>query len=239
MKRRVISGLITALMLVSLAVQAFASTLPFVDVKPGDWFYDAVSDVYERGLMRGDSETCFSPQGTTSRAMVVTVLARMSGDDIETPSYSPFIDVVPDSWYGAAVSWATSNGITTGYQDGSFRPDQHLSREEMATFIYRYLDSRSLAPQSEEISFEDAADIASWASESVRALTGVGIITGDERGRFNPQNGATRAETATLISRLCVYIENSADDEIGYIKTTIAKTVRAESYGSPAAMRHH
>ena len=223
MKRRVISGLITALMLVSLAVQAFASMLPFVDVKPGDWFYDAVSDVYERGLMRGDSETCFSPQGTTSRAMVVTVLARMSGDDIETPSYSPFIDVVPDSWYGAAVSWATSNGITTGYQDGSFRPDQHISREEMATFIYRYLDSRSLAPQSEEISFEDAADIASWASESVRALAGVGIIAGDERGRFNPQNGATRAETATLISRLCVYIENSADDEIGYIKTTIAK----------------
>ncbi len=226
MKQKIISAIITIVMLISLAAEAFASALPFTDVNAGDWFYNAVCDVYENDLMKGVEETVFAPDKTTSRAMIVTILARLSKEEITSITTAPFIDVKPDSWYGPSVAWAISKEITDGYPDGSFMPDKDVSREEIAAFLYRYLVCKGYDPEPGDATFKDEDKISGWSMNYVKALSGAGIILGDDNGRFNPQKNATRAETATMLSRLTEYLEKQAvdpSDEVKFIEETIEK----------------
>ena len=161
-----------------------ASVLPFVDVKPEAWYYDAVSDVFEQGLMTGKSETVFGPQDGMTRAMAWTVLGRMSGEELAgggTP------------WYQEAQTWAVAESLS----DGS-APERTLSREELVTMLWRA--EGSPAAEADLSTFTDGETVSDWAVPAVRWAVSEDILKGSS-GKLNPSGTATRAEVASLLTR--------------------------------------
>ena len=161
-----------------------ASVLPFVDVKPEAWYYDAVSDVFEQGLMTGKSETVFGPQDGMTRAMAWTVLGRMSGEELAgggTP------------WYQEAQTWAVAESLS----DGS-APERTLSREELVTMLWRA--EGSPAAEADLSAFTDGETVSDWAVPAVRWAVSEDILKGSS-GKLNPSGTATRAEVASLLTR--------------------------------------
>ena len=152
--------LISSLPTAALAVSTEdAGTTPdasasFSDVASGDWYYDAVQFVYENGLMNGTSKTTFSPQRTTTRGMIVTILHRMEGEP--SAAAAVFSDLAETSYCGAAVAWASQNGIVTGYDDGTFRPNALITRQQLAAILYRYVVWKGRAGG------EETADLAQY-----------------------------------------------------------------------------
>ena len=123
--------------------QAIAvGNLPFNDVKVTSWFYDEVKYVYENGLMTGTSDTTFSPNGTTTRGMVVTILWRLDGEPDSTEMR--FADVAAGRYYTDAVMWASSNNIAGGHGDGNFGPNDPITREQLAVIPMEGKFHRSL-----------------------------------------------------------------------------------------------
>jgi hypothetical protein len=190
-------------------------TNPFIDVRETDWFYSDVEYAYVNGLMNGVSATVFDPNGTITRAMVVTILYR-AADAEWGDADAPFDDVLPGKWYTDAVAWAAANGIVNGVGDNKFAPDEPVTREQFATILYRYYEWASAldgvrqdaAPTDGGANlavYADAGDISDWASEAVKWAVGQGVITGKPGGLIDPQGTATRAESAAMLRR---YIEN-------------------------------
>ena len=163
-------------------------TLPFADVTTGDWFYDAVEYVYSHDLMNGTSAAAFSPYLTTSRAMMLTMLARYDGADTTTGS----------TWYEAGAVWAVSKGISDGTN-----LEADLTREQLVTMLWRYAGSPVV--ESGLSAYPDGAAVSDWALNAMIWATGEGVITGNGAGALNPQGTATRAEVATILMR---FIEN-------------------------------
>ena len=131
--KRILSLLLSLCLVLGLIPgTAFAAggNLPFTDVNTTDWFYEAVQYAYEKGMMSGTSTTTFSPGGTTTRGMIVTILHRMEGTP--TANGTAFTDVPADQWYSNAVSWASANRIVGGYGNGLFGPGDPITREQMA-----------------------------------------------------------------------------------------------------------
>ena len=175
--------------------------LPFTDVKDGDWFYEAVKYAYDNKLMDGTSATTFAPLTTTSRSMVVTVLWRLAGSP-QCDAAPAFPDVASGSWYTDAVAWASENGIVTGYSSGSFGPDDIVTREQLATILYRYVQHTGGGFQGAwafPLDYADAAQVSDWAYEAMCWCTMKGIISGVGGNRLNPQGSATRAEVAQIL----------------------------------------
>lgn len=185
---------------------------PFTDVAQDDsvnWYYGPVKFVYERGIFSGMSATTFEPNRTMTRAMLVSVLARMNGVDLTTYSTTTFDDVDASAWYAPAVAWAKEAGIVSGYNnsDGtySFRPTDVILRQDMAVMIQNFLlmqNGEDLATTKEAIAFRDEAEIASYAKMAVASMQKAGIISGVQRGEdafFLPRNTAKRAEAAVMI----------------------------------------
>lgn len=177
----------------------------FADSSAAAWYGSAVDYASLRGLMSGTGATAFAPSSTLTRAMFVTILGRMAGVDTGKYPGVSFQDVEAGSWYAPYVEWGAKNGIVTGIGDGLFAPSSAVTREQMATLIARYasacgiaLPSAASAPRA----FADASTISGWAADSVELMRATGLITGDEYSRFHPQNGATRAEAATVFRRL-------------------------------------
>ena len=193
-----------------LTAGAADNKMPFTDVK-NDWYYEPVYFVWERGIMKGMSDTIFSPFGLTTRAEIVTILSRLDGSDIAGLSASQsFGDVDPKEWYADPVGWGVTNKIVNGYEDNTFRPDSPVTRQELAALIARFITFKGQSfPENPLVSsFKDQKSIAPWALESVEKVRLCGIIGGDEKGNYNPESNATRAEIATMIKR---YIENGRD----------------------------
>lgn len=163
----------------------------FTDVAPSAWYAESVERVVELGLFRGTSDTTFSPEATTTRAMMWTVLARMDGADTTT---------VGGAWYDGAMAWAMAQGITDGTD-----PNGAVTREQFATMLWRYVGSPSVSLASLAI-FADADDISSWATMGMAWAAENGILTGSN-GYANPGSSATRAEVATILAR---FVENFA-----------------------------
>ena len=111
--------------------------LPFADVSGSDWFYNDVRYVYEKGIMDGTGADRFSPNAPLTRAMIVTILYRMAGSPAMSGA-SDFKDVDSNKWFAKAVAWAAANGIVNGYEDGSFRPKQLLTRQEFFKLIENF-----------------------------------------------------------------------------------------------------
>ncbi|MCL2152630.1 MAG: S-layer homology domain-containing protein [Oscillospiraceae bacterium] len=188
---------------------ASASSLPFRDTPEGAWFFAAISFVYKNGLFTGTSATTFAPNSQMTRAMFVTVLHRL--DELSPSDASAtFSDANnPSLYYYNAVAWANANDIVTGYADGTFRPDNNVTREQMATIMYRYASykGRDLStPGAVFDTFPDITQISGYAAHAMRWASSWEIIRGSS-GKLLPQNTATRAEVAQIIYNYCQNIE--------------------------------
>lgn len=178
--------------------------LPFTDVASGSWYYDSVAYVYEQGLMGGTGEGRFSPDLTTSRAMIVTILYRLEGSPAVSGGAS-FADVTAGQWYSDGVAWASANGIVTGYSNGSFGPDDTITREQMAAILYRHARYKGydLSAQAALDGYADAAQVSAYAADAMKWAVGSGLITGTSGTTLSPAGSATRAQAAVILARFC------------------------------------
>ena len=180
-------------------------SMPFTDVNDGDWFYDVVQYVYDNGLMTGTSATTFEPNTATTRGMIVSILHRLEGSPAVTDEN--FSDVSSDDWYGQAVAWAASEGIVGGYGDGTFQPNKAITREEMASILYRYSEYKGF-DVSDRANLSGYTDAPSdWAVEVMQWANAEGLINGVTNTTLDAQGNATRAQVAAMFQR---YLENVA-----------------------------
>lgn len=177
--------------------------LPFTDMN-GHWAYDAVSYAYKNSLMNGVNASRFAPDSTLNRAMMVTMLYRMTGSPAVNGN-SVFSDVPSGKWYSDAVQWASVNGVVNGVGKDRFAPDTQITREQMASMMMRYAQFKqySTGKSADLSAFNDAGSISSWALESMKWANAAGLINGRTASTIAPQDTATRAEAATILMRFC------------------------------------
>ena len=157
----------------------------FVDVEKSDWFADAVAYVTDKGLMNGTGSDTFSPSASTTRGMLMTVLARYAGEDTTGGAI----------WYEKGMNWAKAKGVSDGTN-----PEVNITREQLVTMLYRYAGSP--AANGSLDNFSDAASVSSYAVNAMQWAVANGIVNGSN-GKLNPQNNATRAEVAAILMRFC------------------------------------
>ena len=177
--------------------------LPHVDVDVSDWFYDAVAYTYLNGIMSSTSteQKEFSPEATTTRAMIVTVLHNLSGKP--EAAGATFADVPEDAWFTDATAWAEAAGIVFGIGDGLFAPDAMITRQDLAVILMRYAQYAGLTLPEIRIDrpFADDDAIAGYARGAVQTLFRAGVISGKPGMIFDPMGQATRAEVAAMLQR--------------------------------------
>jgi hypothetical protein len=185
-------------------------TDPFTDVKSGAWYYDDVKFVYQHGLFEGTSATAFSPDISMTRGMLVTVLGRYYGVDVNKYTGSSFDDVDGSQYYAAYIEWAKENGIVSGYGlpagqagGGKFGPNDDITREQMAAILKRFADFAGITlPETRAYApFVDDADISVYAKDAVAAMFEAGIVSGKPGNLVDPKGSATRAEVAAMLHR--------------------------------------
>ena len=173
----------------------------FSDIK-GHWAENSINYVIEKGLFSG-TDKGFEPELPMNRAMLVTILHRLAGAPVS--GKANFTDVPANAWYSGAVSWASENGIVTGYHDGRFGADDPITREQLATILWRYAKSKAInvavGEDTNILSYEDAFDISDYAFPALQWACGEGLISGTPGGYLEPQGGATRAQAATILER--------------------------------------
>ncbi len=170
---------------------------PFPDVIEGQWYYEAVEFVHVRGLMAGYANGLFGTNDTVSRAQFAQMLYNMAGKP-EVSADERFSDVRPGSWYARAVCWAAQKGIVSGYSDGRFGPGDPITREQLASMLWRYAGSPE---PSAELSFTDADKVKKYARPAVRWAVEKGIVNGKPGNRLDPEGCATRAEAAMMVMK--------------------------------------
>ena len=168
---------------VKIAQQPTGKT--FVDVAKSDWFADAVAYVTDKGLMNGTGSDTFSPNASTTRGMLMTVLARYAGED--TTGGAP--------WYQKGMEWAKAHGVSDGTN-----PEVNITREQLVTMLYRYAGSPAASGSLDN--FSDASTVSSYAVNAMQWAVANGIVNGSD-GKLNPQDNATRAEVAAILMRFC------------------------------------
>ena len=180
--------------------------LPFLDVKPGDWFYEAVVYAYEHGLMRGIGDNAFGPGGFTTRGMIVTILWNLEGCPSATGEIS-FTDVPEDAYCAQAVKWASENGIVSGFGDGKFRPGDPVKREQMAAILFNYAKFKGYDVSGDKIvdfsGFKDVSELSAYAAPAMQWCADNGVITGKGGGILDPRGKATRGQTAKMLYYFC------------------------------------
>ena len=172
---------------VKIAQQPTGKT--FVDVAKSDWFADAVAYVTDKGLMNGTGSDTFSPSASTTRGMLMTILARYAGEDTTGGA----------TWYEKGMNWAKAKGVSDGTN-----PEVNITREQLVTMLYRYAGSPKANGSLD--SFSDAASVSSYAVNAMQWAVENGIVNGSN-GKLNPQNNATRAEVAAILMRFCEIIK--------------------------------
>ena len=213
MKKRLsftLSFIFFAFFVFSTAVLARKSAFSFTDVDENAWYFDEVKTVYEAGIMEGKSVAEFDPTANMSRAEFVTVLCRLSDESYEGKGNSlSFSDTDKNAWYADYVAWGVKNDMVKGLPGNKFAPNQAVSRQEMAVFIDRFISYMNieLKDNSKVDAFGDNNKVADYAKAAVETMRKSGIITGDQNGNFNPTNNASRAEVATVITRLLPLID--------------------------------
>ncbi len=158
----------------------------FADVPTTSWFSGAVKTVTEKGLMKGVGNGAFAPQQNMTRAMLMTVLARLDEQDTEGGA----------TWYSKAMDWAKAQGISDGTM-----PESNITREQLVTMLYRYVKSPAVDATMGMAGFADVTSISDWANDAMRWAVQNGILTGKDGARLDPQGLATRAEVATILAR--------------------------------------
>jgi len=172
----------------------------FVDVDVSAWYAEAIRWAVKNNVMNGVGDNLFNPNGDTSRAMIVTMLWRLEG----SPAYvgaSEFSDVDSEQWYGQAVRWANAEGIVMG-DNGKFAPNDPVTREQLATILYRYAQYKKLDVSANAglNGFGDAMTVSEWALPAMEWACDDGVINGID-GNLVPKGKATRAQVATMLMR--------------------------------------
>lgn len=181
---------------------------PFDDVSDSAWYADAVQYVYENGIMNGVTATEFGPNMTTNRAMIVTMLYRLEGEP--AAETAGFTDVATGVYYADAVAWAQANNIVNGITETTFAPSNNISREQLATILYRYAQYKGYDVSVGGMSlneYTDASQISAYATTAMQWANENGLITGVTSTTLEPQGSATRAQVATILMR---FVENIA-----------------------------
>lgn len=182
----------------------FTNSTYFKDVKEKAWYYKNVMYVADNGYMRGTGDQVFSPDQDLTRGMVVTILARVSGEDLSAYTSPAFTDVEEEKWYTAAIGWAADHQIVAGYEDQTFRPNQSITREEMAQIVKNYAAYKGLDMAVDETAlagFTDASQVASWAKDALCWCKSNGLIKGITATQLGPKATTTRAQFCTIIKR--------------------------------------
>ncbi|TJX68366.1 hypothetical protein E8P77_02670 [Soehngenia saccharolytica] len=177
----------------------------FEDVKSNSWYYEPVNFVASRDIFKGIDEKKFDPNGTLTRAMFVTALARLDGAELEGYSNIKFKDVNENSWYENAVEWAVFNGIVKGYDETTFGPNDEITREQMAVILDRYLNYKNIEIERKQSdNFLDSNQISAWAKDSVMKIHEYELVQGVGGNRFDPQGKANRASASTIFMNLII-----------------------------------
>ena len=168
------------------------------------WAHDDITYVYENDLMNGTDGSLFSPESTTTRAQVVTVLYRLAGQPAADWA-NPFWDVPASAWFHDAVTWAWENDITGGVSSTHFGAGNAVTREQLAAFLYRYAQDQGYdtSARADLSGYSDAGLVSSYATEALSWANATGLITGTTGTTLSPQGSATRAQVATILSRFC------------------------------------
>ena len=172
----------------------------FSDVDRNQWYAAPVQTSQTLGIMEGVSARCFEPDASLTRAMCAAILCRMAqGTPKSAPSFS---DVAAGKWYAGFVFWAKKSGVVTGFSDGTFRPDQAVTRQELAGMLYRFMQSFGWRVKTEAVRpFRDESETDLWARPAVLLLHQAGILQG-EGGYLRPKAPVTRAQAAAILTRL-------------------------------------
>lgn len=199
---------------ITITGEAPETGLPFTDVGVNDWFHDSVSYVYENGLMNGVAADQFAPQTKLTRAMMAAVLYNLEGGSAESSYF--FNDVEAGQWYTEAVNWAGENGIVNGFEDGAYRPNDNLTREQMAAILHNYAHFKGydLSASGALDPFTDADQVSDWAENVVKWAVGADLLHGVGDGRLSPQGTATRAEVATVLMNFCEAFADADSEEM-------------------------
>lgn len=182
-------------------------TYNFNDVTKNDWYYDAVQYVCKNKIFSGTSENTFEPDAVMTRAMIAKVLYNHAKENglIKTLNYgnNNFEDVSSNEWYAVAVEWAVANQITNGTTETTYSPNENLTREQLVTLLYRYVQANevSVSIDTNILSYDDAFDISEYAIEAFQWACGSGIINGKTESTLAPQDLVTRAEVAMIMMR--------------------------------------
>ena len=226
MKARLLYILLACAMLFyALSLPASAVELPFSDVADSAWYYESVERVYREDWMKGTSTSTFTPNGPLTRAMLSVILWRIEGCP-EVGRSAVFTDTAPDDWFAEGLSWCVGSGVFAGFQDGGFRPQDSITREQLATVFYRYAGQAGREPVGDKrpVTIQSgcawAADACAWAYEH-------GLFT-DALGALNLCAPASRGEIAYLLDQYfpseaspSALTENSFDS-MGYLLYTPA-----------------
>lgn len=187
----------------NVAVTAEATgedSILYRDIAGDEWFVGAVDELTQKGIMTGVEDGVFGPYQPVTRATVILVLWRLDGSP-EAEVAEPFPDVEP--WFETAAAWAKGYGIATGYLDGRFGGRDIVTREQMASFLYRYAQYKGEPLAQGALGmFSDAADISEWAQEAMAHVTGLGIMQGGDGSRLDPTGVTNRAALAVMIQRM-------------------------------------
>lgn len=180
-----------------------SETCPFVDAA-NHWAYEAIKYVYNKSIMQGSAKEIFAPDEGMTRAMLVTVLYRLENPEVKERTHS-FSDIADGQWYAQAVCWAAESKVVNGVSETEFAPNDNITREQMATVIYRYAKMKGYDTEkaSELAGFEDANEISEYAQDAVKWANAAEIINGVSENRLSPKTTATRAQAAAILMRFC------------------------------------
>lgn len=213
--KRLISALLCAALLCVCIPMQSVRAASFSDVPWSAWYRPAVNALADRGILSGTGGNKFSPNATLTRAEFVTMLAKstLSSSDLAQYNFQgSFRDVSTSNWCNAFVNWAYETGVANGYENGTFQPNKHVTRQEMAVMVKNLAQStgRKFPAINSQTSFQDQNQIASWAKEAVKLCRQAGVINGDaDTNRFRPKDTATRAEAASICYQ---YLNNCKTD---------------------------
>ena len=200
--KKLISLLFAILMIASSVTAVSAANSGFSDVEDDRWSAAAISYAVKEGYMNGVGGGLFDPEGSLTRAMVATVLWRREGSPAPTAP-SGFSDVPAGEWYTYAVAWAEETGVVKGLTETTFGPDEYITREQLATMLFRFSSSApvSVPERADLMPFADDEKVSDWASEPLEWAVEAGLINGTDGNRLAPDGFATREQFAAIIER--------------------------------------
>ncbi len=201
-KKKLLSALLSAALCAGMCVPAFAAGPTFTDVPATHWAYTAVEKASEAGLMNGYGGTLFGQNDPITRGQMVQILYNYYGEDCGTNS--GFSDVPASAWYAKAVTWASKKGVVSGYSNGTFGPDNQLTREQMVTILYN-VAGKPATNYSIMDNYKDREQVASYAVNGFAWALWKNMVSGTSARTLSPRSTATRAQVAVILVR---YLEN-------------------------------